>query len=418
MQPSTPTLSWGGVNGATSYELQIATASTFASTVFDMSGITGVSQSAGLVNGTAYFWRVNASNANGTSAWSGIWNFKCIQQLPAVPTLASPTSGAIDQPISITLGWNLDSGAATYALQVSTASDLSTTVFSQTGIAGTSHIVGGLATTTLYYWRLNATNPAGTTDWSSIWSFTTTVAPGMPSLVSPSNGAVGQPIAAGLTWGAATTTTTYAVQVSTVSDFSTTVFAQAGITSLGTTTAALQNNTGYFWRANASGPGGTSAWTAGWSFTTIIASPTLSSPANNAINQMLTLTLSWGVVSGADSYTLQVATTSDFSTSLVNAAGLTVTSQTVGPLDYNVAYFWRVNDTSAGGVGGWSAVRKFTTTPPFPTLSQPSNGALGQPVTLSLSWTPVSGALSYGLQVSTASDFSTTVTSQSGITGS
>jgi len=42
----------------------------------NQSGITTTSYAlSGLANNTTYYWRVNASNAGGTSAWSSIWNF-------------------------------------------------------------------------------------------------------------------------------------------------------------------------------------------------------------------------------------------------------------------------------------------------------------------------------------------------------
>ncbi|TLY29363.1 MAG: hypothetical protein E6K56_08495, partial [Ignavibacteria bacterium] len=55
-------------------------------------------------------------------------------------------------------------------------------------------------------------------------------------------------------------------------------------------------------------------------------------------------------------------------------------------------------------------------TPLPPTLLSPSNGVLHQPTTVSVSWNAAGGALSYRLQVSLNSSFSTTVLDQSGIT--
>ena len=73
----TPTLTWGTVSGAVLYHLQVSSVSTFASTVVDDSAITaGTKAITGLVNNTTYYWRVNAKNIGGTSAWSGIFSFK------------------------------------------------------------------------------------------------------------------------------------------------------------------------------------------------------------------------------------------------------------------------------------------------------------------------------------------------------
>lgn len=92
---------------------------------------------------------------------------------PAAPTLSSPANGATGISTSPTLVWNSSSGATSYRLQVSTSSSFSTLTFDQSGITSTSQVVSGLANSTTYYWRVNASNSAGTSAWSSVWSFTT-----------------------------------------------------------------------------------------------------------------------------------------------------------------------------------------------------------------------------------------------------
>src|SRR5262249_60996574 len=68
---TSPTLSWNASAGATSYECQVSTSPTFATLVSDQPGLTGTSTTVtGLASNTTYFWRVNASNAGGTSPWS------------------------------------------------------------------------------------------------------------------------------------------------------------------------------------------------------------------------------------------------------------------------------------------------------------------------------------------------------------
>lgn len=97
-----------------------------------------------------------------------------IENAPLAPTLFSPADGATGVSPSPTLVWNRSTGATSYRVQVSTSSTFSTTVFDRSGIADTSQQISGLANNTLYYWRVNATNAAGTSDWSNVRSFTTT----------------------------------------------------------------------------------------------------------------------------------------------------------------------------------------------------------------------------------------------------
>lgn len=96
---------------------------------------------------------------------------------PAAPTLSSPANGATGVSTSPTLTWNASSGAASYRLQVSTSSTFTTTIADQSGITVTSYSLTGLSAGTIYYWRANATNSAGTSSWSSVWSFTTASQP-------------------------------------------------------------------------------------------------------------------------------------------------------------------------------------------------------------------------------------------------
>lgn len=92
---------------------------------------------------------------------------------PSPPSLSSPSDGATEVATSPTLSWNASSGATSYRLQVSTSAGFATTVFDQSGITGTSKNISGLVNNTLYYWRVNATNAGGTSNWSEVRSFTT-----------------------------------------------------------------------------------------------------------------------------------------------------------------------------------------------------------------------------------------------------
>ncbi|OGU27792.1 MAG: hypothetical protein A2X66_07410 [Ignavibacteria bacterium GWA2_54_16] len=181
LQPTTLSLSWGSSAGATKYHLQVSITSAFSSLVVNDSSLSGTSKSVGpLVNNTTYYWRVRAGNSGGWSAFSASWSFTTIGTLPSIPTLVSPSNGASGVSMSPTLTWNSDSGAASYTLQVSTSATFATNIIDQTGLAGASFTASGLATNTVYYWRVNAANPAGTSGWSTAWSFTTSASARLP----------------------------------------------------------------------------------------------------------------------------------------------------------------------------------------------------------------------------------------------
>jgi rhamnogalacturonyl hydrolase YesR len=90
---------------------------------------------------------------------------------------------------------------------------------------------------------------------------------------------------------------------------------------------------------------------------------TLSQPSNGAVNQPVSLTLSWNSVANASSYTLQVSTVSAMNTTVFSQSGITATQQAVGGLSVGKSCFWHVNAANSGGTGIWSGVWSFSTLP-------------------------------------------------------
>ncbi|MGQ9604224.1 MAG: S8 family serine peptidase [bacterium] len=192
--------------------------------------------------------------------------------IPNPPTLVSPANGATNVSIPVTLTWNASSGATSYNVQVSTNSSFTSLVYNQTGITSTSTTVSNLSEGTLYYWRVSATNSAGTSAWSSVWSFTTAsgtgTPPPAPTLVSPSNGATGVSRTPTLTWNASPGATSYRVQVSRYSSFSTVVYDKTVTTTSVKLDIKLSGWTTYYWRVCAINQYGTSPWSSVWNFRT------------------------------------------------------------------------------------------------------------------------------------------------------
>ena len=426
LQPTTVQVSWSWAPGATGYRLQVSTAENFATTVFDESGIADQGQEGtshtvpGLANNTTYYWRALSESGEGPSSWTDPFTFTTIIDAPA---LSSPANGAADRPVTLTLNWGAVDGADSYSVLVSTAADFSSTVFIQNSTVTTSQAVTNLDNSTSYHWKVHATSDAGNGDtWSSAWSFTTIVAPpDAPALLTPADNATDQPVSQSFTWSAGTRAESYTIQVSDESGFSTTVTSQGGITATTASIDALANSTQYFWRVRSDNPGG-DAWSSVRSFTTILAppaAPSLSSPANGATDQPLSLSLTWNSSATAETYILSVSTVQDFSSTIQQQNGLSETTAPVTVPFIQTTYFWRVKATNAGGTGSWTSTWSFTTIPAppsRPSLVQPVNNDANQSTTPTLLWYKRFAALSYGVQVSKSATFSTLEVSQSGIT--
>lgn len=73
----TPTLSWIEVHSAERYHLQVSTNINFTCLLINDANITTDTVRIGpLYGGITYYWRVSATNTNGTSYWSNVRNFK------------------------------------------------------------------------------------------------------------------------------------------------------------------------------------------------------------------------------------------------------------------------------------------------------------------------------------------------------
>ncbi len=92
---------------------------------------------------------------------------------PPIPVLNSPADGATDVSTALQLSWNVSTGATSYRLQVSKTNNFATLVLDSVNIIGTSVLVSGLQKSTIYFWRVDASNSAGSSPFSVIRSFTT-----------------------------------------------------------------------------------------------------------------------------------------------------------------------------------------------------------------------------------------------------
>lgn len=161
-----------GGSAITRYNVDYATNSAFTSSTTASSTATTLTLT-GLTPATAYYIRVAAVNAVGTGAWSATASATTLASAPpAAPTNFTATAKSKS---SITVSWTAPLDPITgYTLQMSGSSSFTAGV-SQWTLATqyNSATVTGLRAGTAYYFRLNAVNSAGASNWTVTASATT-----------------------------------------------------------------------------------------------------------------------------------------------------------------------------------------------------------------------------------------------------
>jgi hypothetical protein len=289
-------LIWHKSFGAVSYRVQLSTDSLFSSLIINDSTVTdSIKTVSGLSPLTYYWWRVNAKGIGGTSAYSVVYKFKTLGY-PNQVALINPPNNAVNQSTSIQFRWNRASeqmmplvnsketigphndidAISNYWFELVTDTVSMSNLLGDTTLTDTTKSVSGLSNSTNYYWHVKAKNQIGWGVFSSWWRFTTIVAaPIAPVLISPPNNATGQPLSLSLVWHASAYATTYHVQLSTNSGFTSFIVNDSTITDTVRAVSGLSQTTTYYWRVSAKNIGGTSGYSPVWSFTTMSLVPNL-----------------------------------------------------------------------------------------------------------------------------------------------
>ena len=92
--------------------------------------------------------------------------------IPSAPILFHPANGRL-QPLNPLFVWYPVFNAAQYRIQISSDSNFITLAYNDTTYLSYRQITQNLQSSTLYYWRVRATNPYGAGQWSTTWHFTT-----------------------------------------------------------------------------------------------------------------------------------------------------------------------------------------------------------------------------------------------------
>jgi Tfp pilus assembly protein PilE len=215
-----------------------------------------------------------------------------------------------------------------------------------------------------------------------------------------------------LTWDGVSNAESYKVESATNVDFSDATLA-ASPSGASVSVGSLTPSTTHFFRVKAVNPQGESGWSGPASATTQ-SQPLVAPTVELEVNSSSQITASWNAIVGADSYRVEVASNSTFTSGLQTFAGITGTSYEVTGLSQATTYWFKVYAINAHHESESNPASAATSSLSAPTMNVPVVNSVSQ---ITLSWQPVSGATSYYLERATNSTFTTGVQVYSGITG-
>ncbi|WP_425806420.1 cell wall-binding repeat-containing protein [Desulfitobacterium sp. Sab5] len=299
-------LTWSIVSNATSYNIYRATS--YSGTYTNIGTVnTSNYTDTYLPSGVTYYYKVQAVNSTGTSAYSDIVSVTTLSSNSALSIPANVTATTLNTN-QINLTWDTVSNATYY------------NIYRSTSYAGTYSIIGSvytpyysdnsLTTGITYYYKIQAMNTTGSSAFSSIVNATTLL--DSATLSPPSN-----PVATGLssneiylTWNAVSTATYYNVYRSTSSLG--TYELVASVSTPYYPDNNLSSGTTYFYKVQAVNSVGKSDYSNIAYATTMYGRSSLATPSNVLATMLSTsqIYLTWDSVSNATYYNVLRSTSS------------------------------------------------------------------------------------------------------------
>jgi hypothetical protein len=360
------TLKWNPAVNSLGYNVQVSMDPTFANKLLMAvdETVNDTSFAFSLGAATQYYWRVSAVNGGFMSGYTTANSFTTAgSAATVVPTLLSPIDNATNQPAMATLVVGRTADASRYQWQVSTLPSFVTYVVNVTtaDTTLTTQLVGGQR----YFWRAKGVNDLGASANSAVDTFTIMAPPARTTLVSPANGSQNVIRDSVLfVWRLVNGAASYNLQLSTVSSSVT-------YTTTDTTYKVynLVNLTNYTWKVEAVNAGGTSFYTSGFGFTTVVAPPAVPValfPASAQANYGRMGPFVWNTTLNATKYRLQISTDNFPSGSEANVVrDTTIALDSTAYLKVSLTsltdYYWRIRAENLGGSSLYSSVRLFTT---------------------------------------------------------
>jgi len=390
------TASWLASDGATVYNVYVATDSLFNSqlTNWDPKQVTETSVTVNSLNaGRIYWYRVKAGNTAGFSGYSDSVKVQTPFSAPVSQPSSAPVNGGF------TANWLAVSNAAGYYLDVSESPVFATYLdgYQNKPVTGTSHAVTGITQSGTYVYRVRAVSAFGVT---SPNSESVQVSVSYTPVVAPVATAATLVAASGFraNWQAVTGATDYECQIST--DQFTSWLTRTSATP-GVLVTGLTSFTDYQYRVKAKIAGSWSDWSNTIDVTT---SGTLAAPVLTAGTITGTgFSLTWTAVNLAQGYSLVVSKNAGF-TDLFDSLYTTSTASDISGLTAGTKYWVKGYSVRGTFSSEASSVITVTTTGGAPDAPVATAATAITATSYTANWNSVPNASTYEVQNS-SNDF-------------
>ncbi|MCP4310828.1 MAG: T9SS type A sorting domain-containing protein [Bacteroidetes bacterium] len=335
---------------------------------------------------TLYYYRIRAINATGPSLYTSILSTSTLLAVPNPPTVLTVENFS---SASIELSWtdNSDNESGFEIERSLTASPGGFSPLITTGAETTGHTDNnGLAELTTYYYRIRATNAAGSSTYSNVVSATTTqTAPAAPTGLATGTITTSS---IQLTWNdIAINESSYVVQrsLSFGSGYNTDWTIAANSTSF--TDSPLPENTLYYYRVYASNGAGNSTYSNVVSARTLLSIPDAPTGLSIGVVTSSSIAISWDDNSDNESgFEIEQSLPPGDDFSLIHTTSPGVQGYNNTSLDDNVTYYYRVRAINTAGNSAYTPVASATTDLAAPDAPSALTVGTVTSTTIQISW--------------------------------